>query len=37
MQNKEAKMKAAEFIETICTEVAKQGISILFKRLELWI
>lgn len=27
MQNKEAKMKAAEFIETICTEVTKQGIS----------
>lgn len=34
MQHKEVKMKAAEFIETVCTEMTKQGISILFKRLE---
>ena len=34
MQHKEAKMKASELIETVCTEVTKQGISILFKRLE---
>lgn len=34
MRNEEAKMKASEFLETVITEVAKQGVSVLFNRLE---